>query len=71
VAATCVLAAGVAATPAGASSSSNGDRSDVPTFCEFEASTYRDLDRQYIVNGDEAIKNRRGLEKYYDRMVGS
>ena len=66
-----MLAAGVAATPAGASSSSNGDRSDVPTFCEFEASTYRDLDRQYIVNGDEAIKNRRGLEKYYDRMVGS
>ena len=71
VAATCVLAAGVAATPAGASSSSNGDRSDVPTFRAFEASTYRDLDRQYIVNGDETIKNRRELEKYYDRMVGS
>ncbi len=71
VAATCVLAAGVAATPAGAASSSNGDRSDVPTFREFAASTYRDFDRQYIVNGDEPIKNRRELKKYYDRMVGS
>jgi hypothetical protein len=71
VAATCVFAAGVAATPAGASSSSNGDRSDVPTFREFEASTYRDLDRQYVVNGDEAIKNRRELRAYYDRMVSS
>ncbi len=71
VAATCVLAAGVAATPAGAAPSSNGDRSDVPTFREFEASTYRDFDRQYIVNGDEAIKNRRELKKYYDRMVNS
>jgi len=71
VAATCVLAAGVAATPAGAAPSSNGDRSDVPTFREFEASTFRDLDRQYIVNGDEATKNRTELRKYYDRMVGS
>ena len=71
VAATCVLAAGVAATPAGAAPSSNGDRSDVPTFREFEASTYRDADRQYIVNGDEAIKNRRELKKYYDRMISS
>ena len=26
--------------------------SGVPTFQEFKASTYRDLDGQYIVNGD-------------------
>ncbi len=73
VAATCVLAAGVSATtPAGAATSaSSTNSSDVPTFREFEASTYRDFDRQYIVNGDEAIKNRRELKKYYDRMVST
>ena len=72
VAATCVLAAGVAATPAGAASSSNGtESSDAPTFREFEASAYRDSDRQYIVNGDEAIKNKADLRSYYDKMVSS
>ena len=62
VAATCVLAAGVSTTPAGAAPSTNGtDRAEVPTFKEFAASTYRDFDGQYIVNGDEAIKNREAL----------
>jgi hypothetical protein len=72
VAATCVLAAGVATTPAGAASSSDGtDRAEAPTFREFEASTYRDLDRQYIVNGDEALKGRKALRAYYDRMIST
>ncbi len=43
--------------------------SSVPTFAEFEASTYQDSDRQYIVNGDEALSTRKQLRKYYDRMV--
>ncbi len=71
VAATCVLAAGVAATPAGAASSSNGDRSETPSFQEFKASTYRDIDQQYVVNGDEALKSTKTLREYYDHMVGS
>ena len=71
-AATCVLAAGVSTTPAGAAPSSDGtDRADVPTFKEFAASTFRDFDGQYIVNGDDAIKNRDALRAYYDRMVGT
>jgi hypothetical protein len=42
-----------------------------PTFAEFEATTYRDADGQYIVNGDEPISSLEGLRAYYDRMVGS
>ena len=40
-----------------------------PSYPEFKAATYRDLDRQYIVNGDEALKNEKELRAYYDRMV--
>jgi len=72
VATICVLAAGVTATPAGASSSEAGtDQQEVPTFREFAASTYRDRDGQFIVNGDEAIRNRQELRTYYDRMVAT
>jgi hypothetical protein len=68
----CVLAAGLAATPAGASSSSAGtEREEVPTFQEFEAQTFRDVDGQYVVNGDETLKNRAILRDYYDAMVAA
>jgi hypothetical protein len=71
-AATCVLAAGLATAPAGASPSSDGsDRAEVPTFAEFEAATSRDRDNQYIVNGDEPLRNRAALRDYYDTMVAS
>jgi hypothetical protein len=42
----------------------------VPTFQEFKASTYRDLDGQYIVNGDEPVAGYGALESYYQSMVG-
>jgi Dual-action HEIGH metallo-peptidase len=42
----------------------------VPTFQEFKASTYRDLDGQYIVNGDEPIAGTGALKSYYESMVG-
>ena len=29
--------------------------SEIPTFQEFHASTYKDADNQYIVNGDEPV----------------
>ncbi len=72
VAAASVLAAAVATVPAGASSSTDGsDRPPVPSFQEYEAATFRDADRQYIVNGDEAMKTRHDLREYYDQMVGT
>jgi hypothetical protein len=68
VAATSVVAAGLATVPAGAATS--GD-SDAPSFQEFEASTYRDTDRQYVVNGDEPEDSTGSLRQFYDRMVAS
>ena len=72
VAAASVLAAAVATVPAGASASPDGsDRPAVPSFQEYEASSFRDADRQYIVNGDETMKTRHDLREYYDRMVST
>jgi hypothetical protein len=51
------------------SGGSGGTASSVPSFAEFESSTYQDLDGQYIVNGDEALASRQQLRRYYDRMV--
>ena len=42
---------------------------DVPSFSEFKAATFRDVGRQYVVNGDETIANTKELRDYYDRMV--
>ena len=69
LAATSVLVAGLAAAPAGASNSS--DDSAVPSFQEFEASTYRDLDQQYVVNGDEPEASTGSLRQFYDGMVST
>ncbi|XVX20168.1 matrixin family metalloprotease [Actinomycetota bacterium] len=40
-----------------------------PTFEEFSASTYQDVDRQYIVNGDEPVANKGALRSYYKEMT--
>ncbi len=62
--------AGLTANPATASSS---DRTafDIapPSFADFKASTFRDADGQFIVNGDEPVANVKQLRKYYHRMV--
>jgi hypothetical protein len=42
----------------------------IPTFQEFKASTYQDLDGQYIVNGDEPVDGTGALKAYYESMVG-
>ncbi len=44
--------------------------SPVPTFQEFKASTFRDVDGQYIVNGDEPVAGTGALKSYYEGMVG-
>jgi hypothetical protein len=44
--------------------------SEIPTFQQFHASTFKDADNQYVVNGDEPIASTGELKAYYDRMVG-
>ena len=43
--------------------------SDIPTFQEFHAPTFRDADQQYIVNGDEPVSTTGDLKQFYDSMV--
>ena len=43
----------------------------VPTFGEFQASTFRDVAGQYVVNGDETIGSTSMLRDYYDEMIAS
>ena len=68
-AALALLPLGLATT--GANALTEEAREGVPTYQQFEASTYRDTDRQWIVNGDEAIANRGALRSYYEEMVAS
>ena len=60
-----VLAVGLAGPAIGAA-----DTSDAPSYKEFKASTFRDLDRQYIVNGDEPAATDGDLRQFYKRMMG-
>jgi hypothetical protein len=79
LAATALAVAGLAASPATASSSDNGAESTAdgaaaqrpapPTWAEFKRSTYRDTDGQFIVNGDEPVDSVAKLHKYYDKMM--
>lgn len=45
--------------------------SEIPSFQEFHASTYKDVDQQYVVNGDEPVADTAQLREFYDSMVGS
>jgi len=71
------ISAGVAclaAAFAGATLSTAADAdstADVPTYQEFEASTYVDVDGAYVVNGDEALSTKAQLRGFYESMVGS
>ena len=42
----------------------------VPTFQEFHASTFKDADNQYIVDGDVPVAGTGELQKFYDNLVG-
>lgn len=70
LAATAVAALSIGAVIPAAAATSADDGSDVPTFQEFAASTFRDVDGSYIVNGDEVISNRGDLRAFYDVLVG-
>ncbi|MCD6639843.1 MAG: hypothetical protein LT071_08010, partial [Nocardioides sp.] len=52
IASSAVVAAAMAV-PAMAATTSG----EVPTYQEFKASTFQDVDRQYIVNGDEPVSD--------------
>ena len=73
LAAIALAVSGLAFTPATASSSDTGQssatRDTPPTWQEFKAETYRDVDGQWIVNGDEAIPTVAKLHAYYDKMM--
>jgi hypothetical protein len=82
LAATALAVAGLALAPATASSSdtnsstssdanTSATRQTPPTWQEFKAETYRDVDGQWIVNGDEAISSVKKLHDYYDRMMAA
>lgn len=75
LAAAALAVAGIAVSPAPAQSSdtsgSVSSREAPPTFAEFKASTFRDVDGQYIVNGDEPLAGDGELRRYYDRMIGA
>ena len=51
---------------AGLTISANG--AEAPSYREFKASTFRDVDRQYIVNGDEPAATDGDLRQFYKRM---
>ena len=53
---------------AGLTISANG--AEAPSYREFTASTFRDVDRQYIVNGDEPAATDGDLRQFYKRMMG-
>ncbi|WP_200954449.1 MULTISPECIES: M57 family metalloprotease [unclassified Nocardioides] len=61
----------MAAVAGATTSASAEDGSAVPTFKEFESSTYVDVDGAYVVNGDEVESTKAGLKKFYEGMVGS
>ena len=70
-AATATLAAATLACSLAPAATAAPARDRVPTFGEFQASTFRDVAGQYVVNGDETIGSTSLLRDYYDEMVAS
>ena len=65
-----LAAAGVLAVALAGPAIGATDSSGAPSYKEFKASTFRDVDSQYIVNGDEPAANDGELRQFYDRMMG-
>lgn len=53
-----------------AAAAPSDDNSDVPTYQEFAASTYKDVDGGFVVNGDELISGKSDLRTFYDKLMG-
>jgi hypothetical protein len=70
-AATAVAAAAALALTVAPAATAAPAQDRVPTFGEFQASTFRDVAGQYVVNGDETIGSTKMLRDYYDEMIAS
>mgnify|MGYP002737414933 CR=1 FL=1 len=70
LAATAAAALAIGAVLPAAAASTPDEGSDVPSFQEFAADTFRDVDGSYIVNGDEVISGKKDLRSFYDQLVG-
>ncbi|MCP3422847.1 M57 family metalloprotease [Nocardioides pinisoli] len=70
--ATAVIAAGALASSLApvATAAPARDRA-VPTFGQFQSTTYRDTAGQYVVNGDETVIDTQQLQGYYDEMLAA
>ncbi|MFC5728772.1 MULTISPECIES: M57 family metalloprotease [Nocardioides] len=66
----CLAVALLGATFTATVPNAEGDAGSVPSFQEFERSSYVDVDGAYVVNGDEVESTKAGLKKFYERMVG-
>ncbi len=64
-----LLALTLGSTTTTAEASTAKDRK-VPTFKEFEKSTFQDKTGVYVVNGDEPVLDKKALKAYYRSMVG-
>ncbi|NHA00884.1 peptidase M16 [Nocardioides sp. W3-2-3] len=54
---------------AGTAASATGSDTDVPSYKEFKASTYQDVDGAYVVNGDEIVSGNKRTKEFYDKVV--
>jgi hypothetical protein len=46
-------------------------KAKTPSYKQFKRHAFRDVDGQWIVNGDEPVSNKRELRAYYHQMVSS
>lgn len=64
------LAAAFAGATVSAAAADGDTGTATPTYAEFEAATYVDVDGAFVVNGDEVISTKADLRKFYNSMVG-
>lgn len=64
-----LMATGLGVTAPTVTAGEADSQKDVPTFQEFERSTAKDPQGQYIVNGDTPINGKKALRVFYDKMV--
>ncbi|MFW5469614.1 M57 family metalloprotease [Knoellia sp. CPCC 206435] len=64
-----VLAASALAGGAIFTGQATATEGQAPSYTEFKASTFQDLDRKFIVNGDEPVNSDGALRQFYDALV--
>jgi hypothetical protein len=64
------LAAAFAGATVQAAAADGDSGASTPTYAQFEAATYVDVDGAFVVNGDEVISTKADLRSYYTTMAG-